>query len=831
MCAALHGRNVVSGDLLGREAESARILGLLTGRPRSRLVTLCGPSGVGKTALALESASRLEALGHRVVVVRLANTVKTRDLLLAVASEVGLPLGSGPLLDRIAAIGTDERILVVDNCEHLSGDPHPLAVLQDAWPGVRLLTTSVRALKTPGEELIVVDPLELPALDGDPQAVREAPSVQLYLRRAAETASGFDPAAASLDDVARLCHQVGGLPLGIELLAARVATMPPESAGSVLRSGRLIGLEQPRAGAPVSERHQSLRAALRWTYELITPDAAALLRRMSVFSAPMTLERLLTWEAPGAEAPGPVGSRESTVLDQIAELVDVQLVRQRRVHGHPTFELLPLVREFAREELDRQDESAAARRWRRSVMLEFAESRKAALSLSAHRTPMSEITVCETDLRQVLDEYVEEGDLAAGMRLATVLAIVAFQRAYDGFVADALERMIAAAESHPRVPEPLLVEAMLSHAQIRILIERRVDLERDVAWFTDATRRALASDEPQLQLFAHALIIRSLHITRDVSGAAASSAQGLALAHSLGDERWIARFSGWVAMAYTMRSDLDQAIRVARRGVDAVAASDDRVATVTLWMALQNLPAGAARPLLARLPGLDELLAGARAVGDRRSESLLLRVAAGAASLRGDLAGAARHVQGCLRIGGPALATDALTSMAAVLAQVAVGRGHHVSAARFLGMLEHQEQILVSGTPPTWMVSHRRTIARVRSALGAGFDAAYRVGAEDPLADRPRILLAYAEQAATDSTSHADEPAEIVIPAPRRALTPREHDVLAALATGATNRQISTQLGVSPKTVMHHSVSIYRKLGVHSRAEATAWAYKSGLLS
>lgn len=445
------------GRLIGRDEELRQILGLLTIPAPRRPVTLCGQAGVGKTALALSVAGRLEALGRRVVVVRLANTRDADEMLLAIAAEIGLPAGDGGILERLTVVGDETHTLILDNCEHLSGDPHPLASLLDAWPRVRLLATSVRPLRLHGEQVVVIGPLELPTPDDDPQALRDSPAVQLYLRRAAEASPTFDPDTARLPDVARLCDRVGALPLGIELLAARVRTLPPGSTGSLLRSGSLIGLEQPRSGAPVSDRHRSLRDALRWSYELVSPDAAALLRRMSVFAAPLTLERLLSSEISGAfeaTGPSPVGSRESTILDQLAELVDVQLVRQRDVQGHPTFELLPVVREFALEELERHDEAAAARRSRRSAISAFAESRKAALGLAAERIPMSDMSVCEMDLRQVLAEYVDDDALVPGMRLATVLAIVAFQRGYDSYVADALERMIAAADSDERVPEP-----------------------------------------------------------------------------------------------------------------------------------------------------------------------------------------------------------------------------------------------------------------------------------------------------------------------------------------------------------------------------------------
>lgn len=827
MSAGLDESSDRATGLIGRETDIAKIRDLA--RPGGpALVTLSGQPGVGKTAVAVEMAALLGATEHRTVLVRLSAAASTAELLLVVAAHIDIPDGDGTLLDRLGDVRDVPDWLILDNCEHLAGSPHPIAVLQQAWPQVRILTTSARPLRLPGEHVVWVEPLALPPADPDSEEIRTSPAVRLYLRRAAESSPGFSAEQVPLREIAELCHRVAGLPLGIELIAARVATMPPGSAARLLWSQSLIGLEQPRVREPVAARHQSLRSALRWSYDLVTADAARLLRRMSLFTGPITVSRLLAWQTTGVQDPHDIGRQESELLDQLAELVDVRLVRTRPAGGHAVFELLPLVRAFALEQLELQGETASARAQRRTAILELVESQKDALLRAADPYPMEELGQCEPDLREVLEECVATGSVADGLRLATGLALMIFQRGYDGFVADTLERLLQ--QGSDDAPEALRIEAMLAHAQIRLLTERRAALARDQEHLVEATARAFAADDQRLHLLAHALVIRTLPATQDMAGAARSSVLGLTLAASLGDQMWLARFSGWATMAATMHDDTDRAVALAGRGVDAVAVCQDRVASGILWLALQSLPAAGARPLLARLPRLEDLIAAARAARDRRGESLLLRVAAGAACVRGDLAATARYAQGCLRVGRSALHADASITIAAALTAVAAGRGDAVSAARFLGMMDHGQVVFAAGTPPAWMASHQATTERVRAALGAGFDAAFQVGVEDPLAEQASILLAYADRVVAESVPDPD-PDPIRIPAQRTPLTPRERDVLIAMATGATNKQISTELGVSPKTVMHHSVSIYRKLGVRSRAEATAWAYKSGLLS
>ncbi|WP_181407532.1 ATP-binding protein [Nocardioides sambongensis] len=403
----------VAGRLVGRDEEIDQVLGLLLADDCPDLLTLCGAAGIGKTSTAIEVADRLETSGRATAFVRLESAVSTSDLLLAVAAAVSLPAGEeGTLLDRLTDVGGEERWVVLDNCEHLRGRPHPVAVLRQACPGFRLLATSIRPLRVTGERALDLPPLPLPPPDASAEEMHASPAVQLYLQRAAESSASFDPAQTRLADVAAVCRQVDGLPLGIELLAARVTTMPPATAHHYLQAHPAIGLEQPRRAPAVSTRHQSLHAALEWTHALVPDDASTLLRRMAVFSGPVGLEQLgvlHTWDGDETD-----GQRDSELLDLVADLVDVRLVEPRTVHHEPTFALLPLVRDFALAQLDAHGEREMAEERRAEACLALVRARKRDLDLGSDSDAMVELGARETDLRQVLDRLVAADDLARG---------------------------------------------------------------------------------------------------------------------------------------------------------------------------------------------------------------------------------------------------------------------------------------------------------------------------------------------------------------------------------------------------------------------------------
>jgi predicted ATPase/class 3 adenylate cyclase len=323
----------------------------------SRLVTLTGVGGVGKTRLAVQvGAELLPRFGDGVWLCELGPVADRGLVPEVVAAALGVQQrpGMSPAESILAACRKRELVLVLDNCEHLLDAAARLVeAMVRACPEVCVLATSREGLGMSGERILVVRSLGLPASDGLPgEPMEEAAAVRLFCDRAASARDGFVLGADNRDAVAQICSRLDGIPLAIELAAARMRMMTPgEIAGRLDERFRLL-----TGGARTAvERHQTLRQAVDWSYDLLAPRERELLNRLGVFAGGFTLDAAESVAAGG-------GIEVFEVLDSLGQLVDKSLVVADPTPAGTRYRLLETIRQYALERLDDAGETDTTRR-------------------------------------------------------------------------------------------------------------------------------------------------------------------------------------------------------------------------------------------------------------------------------------------------------------------------------------------------------------------------------------------------------------------------------------------------------------------------------------
>ena len=342
--------------LVGRERDLEQVLATLTG-PGIRLVTLTGTGGVGKTRLSLAAAAALDqGFPQGVFFIPLA-AVRDAEVMWKTIADVLDVAGDGPAADAVTGYLGDRRaLLVLDNLEQLDGAAGVVAGLLTAAPGLVVLATSRRPLHLPGEQELPVPPLQVPR-EASVEEVSASGAARLFAQQASMSRPGFTLTAANAADVAAICERLDGLPLAIELAAARIRLLAPRAL--LARLGRSIDLAAPDIGQ--SSRQQTLRNAIAWSYDLLTPDLAEAFRRAGVFAGGCDLDALAAVAAPehGPDAQG-VGADP---LDLAAGLLDVSLVTVTDgADGEPRVGMLETIREYALERLERAGDLDDTRR-------------------------------------------------------------------------------------------------------------------------------------------------------------------------------------------------------------------------------------------------------------------------------------------------------------------------------------------------------------------------------------------------------------------------------------------------------------------------------------
>lgn len=399
---------VVAGALLGRDDEHARVVAALSD-PVVRMITICGPAGVGKTRLAIAAADAAAAIfGDARHFVNLSSIDSATGVLPAIAAAVGAAHGDDVPGGLTAHLRRGPALIVLDSMEHVLDAAPRVAEIAAACPDLRVISTSRSPLNVIGEWVLQLSPLAVDTGGDEP-----SPAVQLFLERARTAAPELSLNREGLDIAASICRRVDGLPLAIELAAARVRTMPLaelfESFGEPLALLTGGPRDQP-------SRHHSMRAAVDWSYQLLDPAARHQLRALSAFHGGFDVDAA-AWVA------GPGWSDHRTrVVNALSQLVDASLVTlEPDVAGRGRFRMLDVVREYAREQAVELGDTAAIRRRHAGFYLRLAEEAEPHLRGAQQREWHARLLADEANLRAAMTWALEHGDADAALEMAASL--------------------------------------------------------------------------------------------------------------------------------------------------------------------------------------------------------------------------------------------------------------------------------------------------------------------------------------------------------------------------------------------------------------------------
>ncbi|QBJ95588.1 protein kinase [Rhodococcus sp. ABRD24] len=737
----------------------------------SRLVTVVGIGGAGKTRLALRIAEKTRSnFPDGVWIVELA---ELRDGSLVAESIAGtLRLRSqsarSPLEVLAESLAARTLLLVLDNCEHIVDTVADIvATLLRRCPGLRVLATSREPLGIEGETLLHVPPLPVPETV-DKLSVAELPqydAVTLFTERAAAAVPGFEVTEANCVTVARICAVLDGLPLAIELTAARLTSMSLDQIAARLAS-RYTLLTHGRRGAPA--RHQTLRAAIDWSYELCTATEQATWARLSVFAGSFELdaaEELLAGDLTPTET-----------LDTLSNLLDKSILNRVEVEGIVRFRMLDTIRDYGHDRLERSND---AERWHRRHREWYERLAVAATAdwISARQRDSIDRLVRELpNLREALAYTMTESREFAAATLHFVNALYLFW----------------------------LARGMLSEG--RYWIDRArgtsVDTGSDKSGLTEALSHAVVFAGSQGDLEnAGALVAEAKSL-----GAGASEA--VVRGHVLHAEGYLALFAG----------DLPRARSCLQGAYDVVEAGSDlgRQVEILLPLAWAHTLSGNCTEALA---WFDQ----AQSITETHGEEVFRSYSSwgtGVAMWKlGRLDGAERALRQ-----GTALATSRDDPFVAslcieTLAWLAGTNGDAIRAATLLAVAEKVARMAGCAPvifPALWRY-HEECVEATSSVLGAAkVESARRHAFSLSLSEATALALGE-----TVSNAHAGDQQ-------LAGLTRRESEVAELVGQGMTNKAIAAKLVISQRTVHGHVEHILSKLGFTSRTQIAAWVARGG---
>jgi predicted ATPase/DNA-binding CsgD family transcriptional regulator len=828
--------------LVGREQDTAHISALLR-RSEVRLSTLVGTGGVGKTRLALAVAAKLHyEFDDGVMFISLAPILDHHLVIPTIASMLGLPQGT--LRDVQHFLLDRHLLLVLDNFEHVSSAAHEIEEVLLACPQIKVLITSRVALHILGEHEFPVLPLLLPDL----RTLSQVPTgdipdcyaaIALFMQRAQALLPYFHLTTENVRTIAEICIRLDGLPLAIELAAARIKLLPPQALLARL-SQRLSILSESTRILP--ERQQTLRNTLQWSYDLLNADEQRLFRRLSAFAGGCTLEAITA--VCGGEGEDPT----SDVLCGVSSLLDHSLIYQlKQGSEEPRLTMLETVREYALEYLQKHEESEEIRRIHALYYLTLTED--TALHLMNGGQQLRGLRLLseeQENLRAALGFLIEHQEVELALQLSGTLWRYWVNRGYFSEGRYWFSASLALPYSGKRTSARARAlcgagDLALRQGNYQVAIDL---LEESVASYQElGEKRGLAEALLHLGL--------SLAYAQQFSEAHTLIEQSIALSREA-EDRWLLGHALDSLTRLTWKQgDIEATRALAEENLQAAPQQSEIRAQISprKLLAMVALVQGD----YTRAANLaQELLAISQEVGDRESEFSALYTLGTVALRRDDIAQALALYNRCLTLTSEIGSVRNSSMTLARLGEVAYEQGDYMLAFEryreslsHTGIIEDKEVIGVTllglarvakAEKQYWRAAHLLGAAEAHLNANIDLDALDRVAYERDVAILRTFLGEETYTQARDEGSRMtpEQVLTIAEPTPARSLkmppmypdelTEREVEVLCLVASGLTDVQVAERLVISPRTVQGHLHSIYNKIQVNSRSAATRYA-------